>query len=104
MRFALQIAGWAIGLPLELLIIAALLRGGYRRFPFLFLYTIVDFLIAVLEIPPALDYVRGVTITNTPLASLYWADEIVEQVLIYAVVMSLIYGATSHLRSRRVMR
>jgi hypothetical protein len=104
MRFALQVAGWLVGLPLELLIIAALLRGGYRRFPFIFVYTIIDLLITVLEIPPALDYVRGIRPVTTPLASLYWIDEIVEQILIYAVVMSLIYGATGYLRSRRMVR
>ena len=51
MRFALQVAGYAVGLPLEVLIIAALLRGGYRRFPFVFIYTVIDFLTTVLEIP-----------------------------------------------------
>lgn len=104
MRFALQVAGWLVALPLELLIIAALLRGGYRRYPFIFIYTIIDFLTTVLEIPPALEYVRGVHQSTTPLAPLYWVDEIVEQVLIYAVVLSLIYGATRALRSRRVVR
>jgi hypothetical protein len=104
MRLALQIVGLAAGLPLELLIIAALLRGEYRRLPFVFVYTIVDFLITVVEIFPAFDYVRGIQHPATKLASLYWIDEVVEQVLIYAVVMSLIYGATRTLRSRRVVR
>jgi hypothetical protein len=104
MRFALQVAGWLVGLPLELLIISALLRGGYRRYPFIFIYTVIDFLTTILEIPSALEYVRGVHQATTPLAPLYWVDEIVEQVLIYAVVLSLIYGATRHLRSRRVVR
>lgn len=104
MRFALQVAGWAVGLPLELLIIATLLRGGYRRLPFVFAYTIIEFLVTVLEIPPALDYLRGIQHPVKSLASLYWIDEVVEQVLIYAVVMSLIYSATRALRSRRVVR
>jgi hypothetical protein len=104
MRFALQVAGLLVGLPLEVLIIAALLRGPYRKYPFVFAYTIVNFLITLLEVPPSIDYVRGIHVTNTPLASLYWVDEIVEQGLIYAVVMSLIYGATRTLQSRRVVR
>jgi len=103
MRFALQVAGYAAGLLLEILIIAALLRGGYRRFPFVFLYTVIDFLTTLLEIPPAIAYVRGINTVSTPYAPIYWIDEIVEQVLIYAVVMSLIYGATRHLRSRRIV-
>jgi hypothetical protein len=36
MRFAIQLCGLVVGLPLQLLIIGTLLRGGYRRFPFLF--------------------------------------------------------------------
>jgi hypothetical protein len=104
MRFALQVAGWALGLPLEILIISALLRGGYRRFPFVFVYTIVDFLTTVLEIPAEIEYVRGIGTSGALYAYLYWIDEAIVQVLIFAVVLSLIYGATRHLRSRRVVR
>ena len=104
MRFALQVCGWLIGLPLELLIIAALLRGGYRRFPFIFVYTIIDFLTTVAELPSAVGYVRGMPWAAVPLASVYWLDEAILQVLVYAVVMSLIYQATGRLRSRRIVR
>ena len=47
---------------------------------------------------------RGINGAGTSYASLYWIDELIVQVLIYAVVMSLIYGATRHLRSRRTVR
>ncbi len=104
MRFALQVCGWLIGLPLELLIIAALLRGGYRRFPFIFVYTIIDFLTTVVELPSAVGYVRGMPRAAVALASVYWLDEVILQVLVYAVVMSLIYQATGKLRSRRIVR
>jgi hypothetical protein len=104
MRFALQLISWAVGLPLEVMVIAALLKGGYRRFPFVFLYAVVDFLITVMEMPRQFDYIRGIYRPVTALSSIYWVDEIIEQVLIYAVVMSLIYGATRHLRTRRVVR
>jgi hypothetical protein len=104
MRFALQVCGWLIGLPLELLIIAALLRGGYRRFPFIFVYTIIDFLTTVVELPSAVGYVRGMPWAADALASVYWLDETILQVLVYAVVMSLIYQATGKLRSRRIVR
>jgi hypothetical protein len=104
MRFALQVAGWAFGLPLEILIIFALLRGGYRRFPFIFLYIVCDFITTVLEMPASLSYVRGGRGGGEQYAILYWFDEVILQVLIYAVVMSLIYGATRQLRSRRIVR
>jgi predicted PurR-regulated permease PerM len=104
MRFALQVAGWAFGLPLEILIIAALLRGGYRRFPFIFLYIVCDFITTVLEMPASISYVRGGRGGGEQYAGLYWIDEVILQVLIYAVVMSLVYGATRRLRSRRIVR
>ena len=104
MRLALQVIGWVFGLPLEILIIAALLRGGYRRFPFLFAYIVIDFITTVLEMPTDLNYVRGGSEGGVLYASLYWIDEVVLQVLIYAVVMSLIYDVTRQLRSRRVVR
>ena len=104
MRFPLQVAGWAFGLPLEILIIATLLRGGYRRFPFIFLYVLSDFLTTVLEIPAEIEYVRGVKMTRAPYSALYWTDEVIVQILIYAVVMSLIFGSTRDLRSRRMVR
>jgi hypothetical protein len=104
MRFALQVAGWVLGLPLEVLIITALLRGGYRRFPFVFLYIVSDLLTTLLEMPAALGYVRGGSAAAIVYADLYWIDEVVLQVLVYAVVMSLLYDATRHLQSRRVVR
>ena len=104
MRFAIQFCGVLIGLPLELLIIATLLRGGYRRYPFILVYTIADFLTTVIELPSALGYVRGMPWAADALASVYWLDEAILQVLVYSVVMSLIYQATARLRSRRIVR
>jgi hypothetical protein len=104
MRFAIQLCGVVIGLPLELLIIAALLRGGYRRFPLVFAYTVADFLTTVVELPSGMGYVRSMPWAATPYALVYWLDETILQVLVYAVVMSLIYQATGKLRSRRIVR
>jgi len=104
-RFALQIAGYVFGLLLEFLIISALLRnGGYKKLPFVFIYTVVDFITTVLEVPQAIPYVRGIRSATVGFAALYWIDEIVIQVLIYAVVMSLVYEASRQLRSRRILR
>jgi hypothetical protein len=35
-RFVIQVLGWGLGLPLEILVIVALLRGGFRRYPVVF--------------------------------------------------------------------
>src|ERR1019366_10811312 len=104
MRFAIQVCGLLIGLPLQLLIIGTMLRGGYRRFPFLFAYMLGDFLTTVVEIPSAMGYQRGMQWAAFAFPVVHWFDVVVMQVLVYAVVMSLIYQATSKLRSRRVVR
>jgi hypothetical protein len=103
MRAALQYAGWLIGLPLELLIIGTLLRGSYRRFPFLFLYCVALFLTTVIEISVNQAYFSGVRFTYSR-ATYYWVDESIRQILIFAVVISLIYLATANHKSRTLLR
>jgi hypothetical protein len=103
-RFAIQLCGLVIGLPLQLLIIGTLLRGGYRRFPFLFVYIIGDFLTTVVEAPSAVGYDRGMQWAVYAFPAVRWFNVVVMQVLVYAVVMSLIYQATGQLRSRRIVR
>ena len=109
--FALQVCGYVVGLPLELLIIAALLRGPYKRFPILFAYTIANFLTTVAEIPPYIVYYLPDTARYlgnvAPLrtrASYYWFDEGVLFVLLFLVVVTLIWHATAHIRSRKLAR
>jgi hypothetical protein len=103
-RFAIQLCGLVIGLPLQLLIIGTLLRGGYRRFPFLFAYVIGDFLTTGVEIPSALGYHRGMQWAAFAFPAVHWFNVVVMQVLVYAVVMSLIYQATGKLQTRRIVR
>jgi hypothetical protein len=69
-----------------------------------FAYTIADFLTTVVELPSGLSYFRSAPWAATAYASIYWLDEAILQVLVYAVVMSLIYQATGRLRSRRIVR
>lgn len=104
MRFAIYIASVVIGVPLELLVIGGMLRGGYRRFPLVFVYSILNFLATVVEIPSTVAYYRGVVGADRTSAAYFWNNEAVFQVLNYLVVMSLIYQATAELRSRRILR
>ena len=104
MRFAIQFCGLVVGLPLQLLVIGTLLRGGYRRFPLLFFYIIADFLTTVVEVPSVVGYDRGMRWAAFAFPAVHWFDVVVMQVLVYAVVMSLIYQATSKLRARRIVR
>jgi len=101
----IQVLGWGVGLPLEILVIVALLRGGYRRYPIVFLYLLANLIATVVEIP---IYTQYFLTQNADIAlqaaRVYWINEWVLQVLIFATVLSLIDLATSLSRSRRVMR
>ena len=104
MGYAIQICGWAVGLPLELLIVAALIGGLYRRFPFLFAYVVALFLATVVEIPVNVAYYRGDQQAFRSRAWTYWLDEAVLLPLVILVVLSLLWRASARLPSRRVLR
>src|ERR1700679_629363 len=105
MQFALQLIFWAVGLPISLLVIAALLRGGYRLFPVLFIYQIVDFLMTIAGMPLYISYYfyhdSG---ARNRIGQWYFWDEMLMQLLVYAVVISLIYRATAKASSRGMVR
>lgn len=83
--------------------IAALLRGQYRRFPFILAFLVAEFLAVAAEIPAYWAVYRGVSQAKKQQGGLFVLDEVVLQALIYAVVISLIYQAAKRLKSRRVV-
>ena len=103
MGTAFQYACWLIGLSLELLVIASLLRGGYRRFPLLLVYSVALFLTTVIEISVNQAYFSGTALAHSP-ATFYWVDEGIRQGLLFAVVLSWAYLATGNLQSRYLVR
>jgi hypothetical protein len=103
MRNAIQVCSYLVGLPLEVLIIAALLRGAYRRFPFVFGYAVASFLASAVETP--LFILGSLAKESRSLyVRTYWIDEQVLLPFVYALVISLIYQASQPLRSRRIVR
>jgi hypothetical protein len=103
MRFAFQIIFYAVGLPLQIAIVLALWRGPARQYPGVFLYVLTDFLTTVLEIWPSLSSRSATPEVIQTFAKLYWWDERVIQALIFVMVISLVYTATSRLRPRRIL-
>jgi hypothetical protein len=104
--YAIQICSYLIGIPLELLAIAALVRGGYRRFPLILVYVVALFLITVVELPTSLAYYADPTNRELIRRMIggYYRNEGILQVAIFAVVISLIDAATVRLRPRRIVR
>jgi len=103
MQQALQVCAYLVGVPLELMVIAALLRGEYRRYPFIFLYAVVDLLTTILEIQPAIAYSSATPAAKKQFAQMFWLNERIMQVLVFLLVISLVYSATRHLRPRRTL-
>ncbi len=104
MRFGVQVLALAIGLPLQVLVVAALLRGAWRRFPLLLAFSAVELVSAVVQAPSALEWMRGLHPPGLPYWITYWTGQVINQLLLYAVVISLLYRACDRLRSARAAR
>jgi hypothetical protein len=102
-ELAFQIAAYLVGLSLELAIMVVLLRGQWKRYPFVFAYLIGEFLITVLEIEPSLGYAKATDAERHAFAQLYWVNERILHVLLFLLVISLVYRATAHLGPRRTL-
>src|ERR1017187_541072 len=103
MQQVFVVCAYIFGLPLELMLIAVLLRGGYRRYPLIFLYAVVDLLTTILEIQPALAYGSRTLEATHQFVLMFWFNERTMQILVFLLVISLVYSATKHLRPRRAL-
>src|SRR4051794_13098238 len=103
MQLALQLAAYAIGLPLGVRILSAMLRGQWREYPFVFLYVVGDLVTTLIELPAFVKYDSSTGAERKFFIWLYWLDERVMQVLLFLLVISLIYRAAAHLKSRNML-
>src|SRR5215813_12505643 len=106
MDFTIQVCFYAVGIPLEVLTISAILRSGFRRYPLVLAYVLALFLTTVVEMPTALAYHGGDTSPSVRRAMVnnYWRDEAILQITIFATVISLIYSASSRLAAKGIVR
>ena len=101
MKQVLQVCAYLIGVPLELMVIAALLRGEYRNIPSFF-FMPWSILTTVLEIQSAIATVRRARTPST-VGDPVGANERITQVLVLLLVLSLVYSATKDMRPRRTL-
>ncbi len=104
MQLVVQVVAWTIAVPLELLVIGALLRGHYRRYPFFFLYCLGYFLTTAIDISVNTAYFAGIRGAKGNRVFWYWTNEGIMQALVFALVISLIYHATKNIGPRRMVR
>ena len=86
-----------VGAVLQLLLISVLLRGLYKKYPVLFLYVVVSFLMNVAE---SAEYWKLIQWSSFGV-QLYWINEMIFQVLVFSTVISLIHRASAGLAARR---
>jgi len=82
---------------LNLLVISALLRGSYRRYPFVFAYALALLVSTVVEI--ALQ-----AAPRTVQDGFYWIDEVILDVLLFCLVIAFIDEAARHSKQKIVER
>src|SRR4051812_45705053 len=105
MGFAIHLASWLLWLPLEVLAISALLRVGVRRYPLIFAYLVVTFLVATVQAPISFPFLRG---SHQRVGNWYQTvnsiGDSIGYVLILCVVLTFIYRATAPVQARRLVR
>ena len=105
MAAALNAVQAVIWFWLEAVLITRLLGGEWRRFPLVFAYAVTDFLLAVAQFPT----IWAITFHATP-SALSWSarvyqwGELLMEFFTFVLVINLIFSASAHLQSRRVMR
>jgi hypothetical protein len=104
MRLALQILSLAVDLPLQVLVVAALLRGSWRRFPIVLALSVVELVSALVQAPGTLQTMGGHRPPGLAYETVYWYGATIDGLLLYSVVISLLYRACGRLRSARPAR
>jgi hypothetical protein len=98
MRDVVQYLAWAVGLWLNVLVIAALVRGQYREYPFAFIYAVALLLATATEI-------AAYTLPHSRIQSIYyWTDEVILDILVFCVVIAFIDRAAQDAPRRPVKR
>jgi len=79
----------AITVAIQVAVIVLLLRGPYRRYPLVLVYCVLQLAATITE-----EYVYRVFGDASPIFSrLYWTDEVILDLLLFLMVISLIYRA-----------
>ena len=100
----MQVVQWAFiiaGAIVQVLLIATLVRGSYRDFPFLLAYAIASFLATAVEVAAILDLMGWSRYTY----KYYWINDAILQTLIVLLVLSLVHlSLREHPRRSFLMR
>ncbi len=84
LKIGFQVGDYVVAVPFELMVIAVLLRGRqYRRYPFIFLYAVVDLLTTVSRDSVSLSHTTLKRLwRQQPIGLVFWINERIMQVLV----------------------
>ena len=83
---------FAVSLPLQVLVVVSLFRGGYKQYPLVFAFSLVLLLTTIWD---AAIFAHVIVLTKPTAQLYYYRNETVRQFLLFTVVVSLIERATS---------
>jgi hypothetical protein len=98
MYYVFALAGIA-GTVLQILLVAAMLRAGWKEYGVLFAYCVVLLVTSAVEATTFLGMNRVTAST-----AYYWTSDSIRQVLLYVVVISLIFSASDQSAKRESIR
>jgi len=98
-RYTFLIIG-ICGVLLQFLVITALSRSGYKRYPVLFFYLLVLFFTSIADLAVFLDLAEWPASYKRN----FWVNNTLRQFCMFAVVISLIYKATVQSQRRRALQ
>lgn len=104
MALSTQTVQWLIigaSFVLQMLLLTALLRGAYKRYPIAFAYSIILFLTTVMDVAAISNFGGKFAIE---FAGQYYKTEALRQILLFAVVVSLIDRAVERTDVRAQVR
>ena len=90
-----------VSVSLQLLLISALIRGPFRHYPFVFVYSLVLFFTTTIDVALLTEVGR---VTESELARSFYRSEALRQLLLFTVVVSLIDRALERSLVRHNLR
>ena len=103
MRLALQILGYIAAFCLQVMILQSMRHGAWRRYPLLFVYVVADLLTNLIELRPTLMIESLSKAEQRQFSLIYYWDETIIQAILFLLVISLIYRASTDVRARRML-
>ncbi len=86
----LQWVAWILSVPLQVLVLSCLIRGPYRKYPFVTIFVIVLILSTVIEVAGRFDN----EYLSAAAKQYYWIDYSIKQLLLSSIVFGFIRRAT----------